>query len=104
MEKNKNLNDLQNGFRVSRLCETQLVSFIQALVKSSITSKTLIDFAKSFDIQNKNKIWRSLGTVLGLCLFPMYINDFDECKKHSKLRLFVGISIIYKTIWNKEDT
>ena len=53
LENNNILYDLQNGFRSSRSCETQLVSFIQELVKYNNdniqTDVIMMDFAKAFD-------------------------------------------------------
>ena len=43
------------------------------------------------------------GTVLGPILFLIYINDFPEYIKHSKLRLFADDSIIYNNIKNTKD-
>ena len=43
------------------------------------------------------------GTVLGPILFLVYINDFPEYLKHSKLRLFADDSIIYRDITSHED-
>ena len=52
LEYNDILYDLQHGFRSSRSCETQLVSFIQDLAKSPDkniqTDLIILDFAKTF--------------------------------------------------------
>ena len=53
LENNKILYDLQHGFRHSRSCETQLLSFIQELSetdnKNIQTDLIIMDFAKAFD-------------------------------------------------------
>ena len=53
LEKNNLLYDLQHGFRHSRSCETQLLSFIQELASNSDnntqTDLVIMDFAKAFD-------------------------------------------------------
>ena len=53
LEYNNIFYDLQHGFRSSRSCEAQLVSFIQDLAKSSDqiiqTDLIIMDFAKAFD-------------------------------------------------------
>ena len=58
LEYNNILYDLQHGFRSSRSCETQLVSFIQDLAKSSDkniqTDLIIMDFAKAFDKVSHN--------------------------------------------------
>ena len=45
--------DLQHGFRSSRSCETQLISFVQDLAQSADkkiqTDLIIMDFAKAFD-------------------------------------------------------
>jgi len=52
-ENNNILYDLQHGFRTSRSCETQLVSFIQELAQNNNhniqTDIIVMDFAKAFD-------------------------------------------------------
>lgn len=53
LEKKNILYDLQHGFRSSRSCETQLVSFIQELSRNNNnniqTDVIVMDFAKAFD-------------------------------------------------------
>ena len=53
LESNNILYDLQHGFRSSRSCETQLISFIQKLAKKNYdkiqTDVIVMDFAKAFD-------------------------------------------------------
>ena len=53
LENNNILYDLQHGFRNSRSCETQLLSFIQELSetdnKNIQTDLVIMDFAKAFD-------------------------------------------------------
>ena len=53
LEDNKILYDLQHGFRSSRSCETQLLSFVQELAKDNNdniqTDIIIMDFAKAFD-------------------------------------------------------
>ena len=53
LESNNILYDLQHGFRHSRSCETQLLSFIQELQSSNNTNMQtdliIMDFAKAFD-------------------------------------------------------
>ena len=53
LEKNNLLYDLQHGFRHSRSCETQLLSFVQELAsnydKNIQTDLIIMDFAKAFD-------------------------------------------------------
>jgi hypothetical protein len=53
LESNNLLYDLQHGFRHSRSCETQLLSFVQELAANSDkniqTDLIIMDFAKAFD-------------------------------------------------------
>ena len=53
LESNSLLYDLQHGFRHSRSCETQLLSFVQELAANSDkniqTDLIIMDFAKAFD-------------------------------------------------------
>jgi hypothetical protein len=53
LENNSLLYDLQHGFRHSRSCETQLLSFVQELATNSDnniqTDLIIMDFAKAFD-------------------------------------------------------
>ncbi|KAK3104461.1 hypothetical protein FSP39_002497 [Pinctada imbricata] len=53
LESNSILYDLQHGFRSSRSCDTQLISFLQELSQSSDqnlqTDVIVMDFAKAFD-------------------------------------------------------
>jgi hypothetical protein len=53
LENNSLLYDLQHGFRYSRSCETQLLSFVQELAANSDkniqTDLIIMDFAKVFD-------------------------------------------------------
>ena len=53
LESSNILYDLQHGFRSSRFCETQLISFIQDLsqsVNQNIqTGIIIMDFVKAFD-------------------------------------------------------
>ena len=53
LESNNILYDLQHGFRHSRSCETQLLSFIQELQSTNNsntqTDLVIMDFAKAFD-------------------------------------------------------
>ena len=53
LENNNILYDLQHGFRPSRSCETQLISFLQHISQSNNqniqTNVVIIDFAKAFD-------------------------------------------------------
>jgi hypothetical protein len=53
LENNSLLYDLQHGFRHSRSCETQLLSFVQELAANSDkniqTDLIIMDFAKAFD-------------------------------------------------------
>jgi hypothetical protein len=63
LEYNNILYDLQHGFRSSRSCETQLVSFIQDLAKSSDkniqTDLIIMDFAKAFDkVSHKHLMYK----------------------------------------------
>ena len=43
------------------------------------------------------------GTVLGLSLFLICINDLPECVNHSKIRLFAGDCIVYRCMHNQQD-
>ena len=43
------------------------------------------------------------GTVLGLTLFSVYINDLHEFILHSSIKLFADDCIIYKAIHASED-
>ena len=63
LEQNKILYDLQHGFRTSRSCETQLISFIQELAcnnNSNIQTDVIVmDFAKAFDkVPHKRLIYK----------------------------------------------
>ena len=53
LEDSNTLYDLQHGFRSSRSCETQLISFVQDLAqsvnKNIQTDLIIMDFAKAFD-------------------------------------------------------
>jgi hypothetical protein len=53
LESNSLLYDLQHGFRHSRSCESQLLSFVQELAANSDkniqTDLIIMDFAKAFD-------------------------------------------------------
>ena len=53
LENNNILYDLQHGFRPSRSCETQLISFLQHFSQSNNqniqTDVVIMDFAKAFD-------------------------------------------------------
>ena len=53
LEDSNILYNLQHGFRSSRCCETQLISFVQDLAqsvnKSIQTDLIIMDFAKAFD-------------------------------------------------------
>jgi hypothetical protein len=53
LENNSLLYDVQHGFRHSRSCETQLLSFVQELAANADnniqTDLIIMDFAKSFD-------------------------------------------------------
>ena len=53
LENSNILYDFQHGFRSSRSCETQLISFIQDLARSADnntqTDIIIMDFAKAFD-------------------------------------------------------
>ena len=53
LEKNNILYDFQHGFRQSRSCETQLISFIQELAANNNNNTQIyliiMDFAKAFD-------------------------------------------------------
>jgi hypothetical protein len=53
LESNNLLYDLQHGFRHSRSCETQLLSFVQEIAANSDkniqTDLNIMDFAKAFD-------------------------------------------------------
>ena len=53
LENNNILYDLQHGFRPSRSCETQLISFLQHVSQSNNqniqTDVVIMDFAKAFD-------------------------------------------------------
>ena len=74
-------------------------------IEDFLTSRTqtvIIDGVQSNKINVTSGVPQ--GTVLGLILIIVYINDFNEYIKHSTLRLFADDSIIYKTIRNKEDT
>ena len=63
---NKNiLYDLKHGFRTSRSCETQLVSFIQELAKYNNhniqTDIIVMDFAKAFDKIHQKRLLSKLN-------------------------------------------
>ena len=63
LEYNNIVYDLQHGFRSSRSYETQLVSFIQDLAKSSDkniqTDLIIIDFAMAFDkVSHKHLMYK----------------------------------------------
>ena len=53
LEESNILYHLQHGFRSSRSCETQLISFVQDLAQSADrkiqTDLIIMDFAKAFD-------------------------------------------------------
>ena len=63
LETNNILYDLQHGFRSSRSCETQLISFIQnicqSLNKKIQTDIIIMDFAKAFDkVPHKHLLYK----------------------------------------------
>ena len=63
LEENSILYDLQHGFRSSRSCETQLISFIQNLAQSFNqniqTDVIIMDFANAFDkVPHKHLIYK----------------------------------------------
>ena len=63
LEENSILYDLQHGFRSSRSCETQLISFIQDLSeandKNVQTDIIVMDFAKAFDkVSHKHLLYK----------------------------------------------
>ena len=71
------LYDLQHGFRHSRSCETQLLSFVQQLAANSDknieTDLIIMDFAKAFDKVPHQQLlykWNQESNIkLDLCLF-----------------------------------
>ena len=63
LESNNILYDLQHGFRHSRSCETQLLSFIQELHNTNTTNTQIdliiMDFAKAFDkVSHRHLIYK----------------------------------------------
>ena len=60
MDKYNLLYDLQHGFRSKRSCETQLVTLLEDLMRSSIagsqTDLVLLDFSKAFDKVSHQKL------------------------------------------------
>ena len=68
LESNNILYDLQHGFRSSRSCETQLVSFIQELANNNDNIQTdviVIDYAKAFDkVPHKKLLYKLQIKVL----------------------------------------
>ena len=80
LEYNDILYDLQHGFRSSRSCETQLVSFIQDLSKSSdknIQADLIImNFAKAFDkVSHKHLVYKISYYCINCNAFH-WIKDF----------------------------
>ena len=65
LEFNSILYDLQHGFRSSRSCDTQLISFLQELSQSSDknlqTDVIVMDFAKAFDKVPHKRLLYKLG-------------------------------------------
>ena len=59
LEANEILIDSQHGFRRSRSCETQLVLFVDELVRSLHAGKQIdavMDFSKAFDVVSHNSL------------------------------------------------
>ena len=80
LEYNNILYDLQHGFRSSRSCEAQLVSFIQDLAKSSdknIQADLIImNFAKAFDkVSHKHLVYKISYYCINCNAFH-WIKDF----------------------------
>jgi len=80
LESNNILYDLQHGFRSSRSCETQLISFIQDLSqlnnKNKQTDIIIMDFAKAFDkVSHKHHLYK-LEYYGITCNAHTWISDF----------------------------
>ena len=78
LENNKILYDLQHGFRPSRSCETQLISFLQHISQSNNqniqTDVVIMDFAKAFDkVPHQHLLYKlkyyGISCMIGFLIF-----------------------------------
>ncbi len=80
LEKHNILYDLQHGFRPSRSCETQLISFLQTITKSNNdntqTDIIIMDFAKAFDKVPHQHLLYKLKFYGITCNAHHWISDF----------------------------
>ena len=76
----ENNNDLQHGFRPSRSCETQLISFLQHVSQSNNqniqTDVVIMDFAKAFDKVPHQHLFYKLKYYGISCNAYDWISDF----------------------------
>ena len=70
-------------------------SFINYLLPESLAVLLVSLILASFSVPQ--------GTVLGPVLFIIYMNDVIENIKHSKIRLFADVIILYKEITTVRD-